>query len=84
MSLRVTFAGSRPPISMATGTTHYDGGPPVPAGALWQIGSNTKAFTAVIVLQLEAEGKLSISDTIGTGCRSTRPGPTSRSASYST
>ena len=65
MSLRVTFPGSRPPISLATGTTRYDGGPPVPAGALWQIGSNTKAFTAVIVLQLEAEGKLSISDPIG-------------------
>ena len=65
VSLRVTFPGSRPPISLATGTTRYDGGPPLPAGALWQIGSNTKAFTAVIVLQLEAEGKLSISDPIG-------------------
>jgi D-alanyl-D-alanine carboxypeptidase len=65
VSLRVTFPGSRPPVSLATGTTRYDGGPPVPAGALWQIGSNTKAFTAVILLQLEAEGKLSISDPIG-------------------
>ena len=60
MSLRVTFASSRPPISLATGTTRYDGGPAVSAGALWQIGSNTKAFTSVILLQLEAEGKLSI------------------------
>jgi D-alanyl-D-alanine carboxypeptidase len=33
--------------------------------ALWEIGSNTKAFTSVIVLQLEAEGKLSIGDPIG-------------------
>ena len=33
--------------------------------ALWQIGSNTKAFTAVMLLQLEAEGKLSITDTLG-------------------
>ncbi len=65
VSLRVTFPGSRPAISLATGTTRYDGGPPVPASALWQIGSNTKAFTAVIMLQLEAEGKLSISDPIG-------------------
>ena len=65
VSLRVTFAGSRPAIGMATGTTRYDGGPPVPASALWQIGSNTKAFTAVIMLQLEAEHKLSISDPIG-------------------
>jgi D-alanyl-D-alanine carboxypeptidase len=66
VSLQVTFASSRAPISLATGTTRYDGGAPVPAGALWQIGSNTKAFTAVIILQLEAEGKLSISDPIGT------------------
>ncbi len=65
VSLRVTFPGSRPAISLATGTTHYHGGAPVSASALWQIGSNTKAFTAVILLQLEAEGKLSISDPIG-------------------
>ncbi len=65
VSLRVTFRGGRPAISLADGTTRYDGGPPVPASDLWQIGSNTKAFTAVILLQLEAEGKLSISDTVG-------------------
>ena len=64
-SLQVTFPGTRPAISLATGTTRYDGGPPVSAQALWQIGSNTKAFTAVILLQLEAEGKLSINDPIG-------------------
>jgi D-alanyl-D-alanine carboxypeptidase len=64
-SLRVTFPGSRPAISLAAGTTRYHGGPPVSARALWQIGSNTKAFTAVILLQLEAEGKLSISDPLG-------------------
>jgi len=66
VSLRITFPGTRPAISLAGGTTRYDGGPPVPASALWQIGSNTKAFTAVILLQLEAEGKLSIDDPIGT------------------
>ena len=64
-SLRVTFRGARSAFSLAAGTTRYDGGPPVSASALWQIGSNTKAFTAVILLQLEAEGKLSISDPIG-------------------
>ena len=66
VSLRITFPGTRPAISLADGTTRYDGGPPVSAGALWQIGSNTKAFTAVILLQLEAEGKLSIDDPVGT------------------
>ena len=65
VSLQITFPGTRPPISLADGTTRYDGGPPVSASALWQIGSNTKAFTAVILLQLEAEGKLSIDDPVG-------------------
>jgi D-alanyl-D-alanine carboxypeptidase len=65
VSLRVTFPGGRPAVALATGTTRYNGGPPVKASALWEIGSNTKAFTSVIMLQLEAEGKLSISDQIG-------------------
>jgi D-alanyl-D-alanine carboxypeptidase len=65
VSLRVSFPGSEPAIDLATGTTRYGGGPPVSTRALWQIGSNTKAFTAVILLQLEAEGKLSIGDTLG-------------------
>jgi D-alanyl-D-alanine carboxypeptidase len=65
VSLRVTFPGSEPSIDLAVGTTRYGGGPPVSTSALWQIGSNTKAFTAVILLQLEAEGKLSISDPLG-------------------
>ncbi len=65
VSLEITFRGSRPAISLADGTTRYHGGPPLIASALWQIGSNTKAFTAVILLQLEAEGRLSINDPIG-------------------
>jgi len=65
VSLRVSFPGSRPAIALATGTTRYGGGPPVSPRALWEIGSNTKAFTSVIVLQLEAEGKLSIGEPIG-------------------
>jgi D-alanyl-D-alanine carboxypeptidase len=65
VSLRVTFPGSKPSINLAAGTTRYHGGPPVSARALWQIGSNTKAFTTVLMLRLEAEGRLSISDPIG-------------------
>jgi D-alanyl-D-alanine carboxypeptidase len=65
VALTVTFRGSEPAISLAAGTTRYGGGGPVPPDALWQIGSNTKAFTAVLLLQLEAEGKLSITDTVG-------------------
>jgi D-alanyl-D-alanine carboxypeptidase len=65
VSLRVTYPGTRPAIDLAVGTTRYTGGPPVSTSALWQIGSNTKAFTSVILLQLEAEGKLSINDPVG-------------------
>jgi D-alanyl-D-alanine carboxypeptidase len=65
VSLRVTFPRSKPSIDLAAGTTRFGSGRPVSTSALWQIGSNTKAFTAVILLQLEAEGKLSINDTIG-------------------
>ncbi len=38
--------------------------PRVTTNNLFQIGSITKSFTAVIILQLELEGKLSINDTI--------------------
>ena len=64
-SLAVTFRGRRPSINLAVGSTRYRGGRPISLNNLWQIGSNTKAFTAVMVLQLEAEHKLSIYDTLG-------------------
>ena len=65
VSLAVTFRGKRPGINMAVGRTRYAGGRPLSRDALWQVGSNTKAFTAVMLLQLEAEHKLSIHDTLG-------------------
>jgi Beta-lactamase len=65
VSLAVTFRGRRPAINLAAGSTRYGGGPAISPYALWQIGSNTKAFTSVLVLQLEAEHKLSINDTLG-------------------
>lgn len=68
LGLTVTFAGhdDERAISLAAGTTTYGGQTPVSPRALWQIGSNTKAFTSVMLLQLEAERKLSINDTLGT------------------
>ena len=65
LSLTVTFRGGRSSISLAAGRTRYTGGRRVSPGALWQIGSNTKAFTSVVLLQLEAAHKLSINDTVG-------------------
>jgi D-alanyl-D-alanine carboxypeptidase len=65
VSLRVTFRGRRPAMNVPVGTTRYGGGRPIAANSLWQIGSNSKAFTSVMLLQLEAEGKLSIHDRLG-------------------
>jgi D-alanyl-D-alanine carboxypeptidase len=61
VALRVTRPNHRPATSVNVST-----GRPVPELALWQIGSNTKAFTSVVLLQLEAEGRLSIHDKLGT------------------
>ena len=65
VGLRVSFPGHEPSVNMAVGTTRYGGGALVSTSALWQIGSNTKAVTSVMLLQLEAGGRLSINDTLG-------------------
>ena len=65
VALRVTYPDHRPATSVSVGTMRGGGGGPVPETAMWQIGSNTKAFTSVVLLQLEAEGRLSIRDRLG-------------------
>ncbi|HEX3459155.1 MAG TPA: serine hydrolase domain-containing protein [Candidatus Baltobacteraceae bacterium] len=67
ISLSISLHGQQQNINLTAGTTKYGGGGGDPAAPqqLWQIGSNTKAFTAAIILQLEAEGKLNINQTIG-------------------
>lgn len=64
-AVTITFPGGTPAISLAAGSQTYGGTTPVSAFAPWQIGSNTKAFTSVVLLQLEAEGRLSIGDRLG-------------------
>ena len=65
VSLSVYVPGSSN-INVAVGNTRYGGaGTPVTPASLYQIGSNTKSFTAAAILQLEDEGKLSIDDTVG-------------------
>ena len=63
--LSVRLPGRRGTIDVGAGTMRIGGTRPVSRTSVWQIGSNTKAFTAVMLLQLEAEHRLSISDTVG-------------------
>lgn len=55
-SVAVNMGTNAPILTAAAGAT--------PA-SLFQIGSNTKSFTATLALQLEAEGKLNINEPIG-------------------
>jgi len=54
-----------PGIEVFSGTTGLGQETPMSGRTLFQIGSNTKAFTAVLLLLLEAEGKLTIDQTVG-------------------
>lgn len=45
-----------------SGVADLDTHRPVPANGYYRIGSNTKTFTATVVLQLAGEGKLSLDD----------------------
>jgi D-alanyl-D-alanine carboxypeptidase len=65
LSLSVSLPGKASNINVTAGSAQFDGGPAVTPASLYQIGSNTKAFTAVTILQLEAEGKLNIHQTLG-------------------
>ena len=65
LSLSVILPGSSAPLNVVSGRTSRGGATPVRPENLYDIGSNTKAFIACVLLQLEAEGMLSIDDTVG-------------------
>lgn len=65
ISLTVSFRNKSQDINDSAGTTTYGGSVAVTPANVFHIGSNTKAFTAVAILQLEAAGVLSINDTVG-------------------
>jgi D-alanyl-D-alanine carboxypeptidase len=53
-------------INIYSGTNGRDHDPrPIDDKTLFQVGSNTKHFTAALVLKLEADGKLNIDQTVG-------------------
>ncbi len=64
VALHVDMAG-HPPVDVYTGTNGRPDARPIDRQTLFQIGSNTKHFTAALVLKLEAEGKLNINQTVG-------------------
>jgi D-alanyl-D-alanine carboxypeptidase len=65
ISLSIYLPGEPSNINLAVGRMRYGAGAAITPDALYQIGSNTKSFTAATVLQLEDEGLLSIDDTVG-------------------
>lgn len=65
VSVSVSIPGSASNIDATAGTVAFGGGVAVTPANIYQIGSNTKAFTSVALLQLEAEGKLDIRQTVG-------------------
>ncbi|MFI1918320.1 serine hydrolase domain-containing protein [Nocardia sp. NPDC020380] len=48
-----------------SGTADLNTGLPVPADGYFRMASTSKTFIAAVVLELEAEGKLSLDDTVG-------------------
>ena len=63
--LSVSLPGHRDTIDVSSGTRRFGGSQRVRPDDVWQIGSNTKAFTSVLLLKLEAEHRLSVNDTLG-------------------
>jgi D-alanyl-D-alanine carboxypeptidase len=64
--LHVSLGDPGPVIEVFSGSTGDEpGAPPMSGDTLFQIGSNTKAFTAAVILGLEAEGALDLEQTVG-------------------
>lgn len=64
MQLSISIPGEYNTYDFVSGTTTKDGTTPISMNNLFQFGSNTKSFTATIILQLEEENLLSIDDPI--------------------
>ena len=65
VSAYISLGDPGPAIEIFAGETSEKNGVPVSGDTLFQIGSNTKGFTGALILALEAEGKLSIDQTVG-------------------
>ena len=62
----VSFGDPGPAIEAFAGKTGRDpDDPPVDQDTLFHMGSTSKSFAAAVILQLEAQGLLSLDDTVG-------------------
>src|SRR5271154_5456740 len=64
-ALQVDRGGGHPILAVFAGDNGLSDNRPIGPDTLFDIGSNTKEFTAALILKLEAAGKLSLDDTIG-------------------
>ena len=64
-ALQVDRGAGHPIFSVFAGDNGLSDKRPMGPDTLFQIGSNTKEFTAALILKLEAAGKLRLDDTIG-------------------
>lgn len=65
IQVSIIFPGETEPYDFVSGTTTIDCQNMITPKHLFQISSETKSFTAILLLQLEAAGKLSLDDPIG-------------------
>lgn len=65
VALQVDRGAGHPIISVFAGDDGLADAKPIGPDTLFQIGSNTKEFTAALILKLAAAGKLKLDDTIG-------------------
>jgi D-alanyl-D-alanine carboxypeptidase len=67
ISAYVSLGPSGPYIEAFAGRTgHASDDPPVDQSTLFAMGSTSKSFAAAVILKLEAQGLLSLDDTVGT------------------
>jgi len=65
VALQVDRGAGKPILAVYAGDDGLSDKKPIGPETLFQIGSNTKEFTAALILKLEAAGKLRLDDTIG-------------------